>query len=88
VATFQLYWWRNTSGAFPRIISDMNGHMSRATVFRKKARKLLHMKKSKVLSALEPTTVSWGELLEVNDLNYSETQAPRNFLFKNQLKMF
>jgi hypothetical protein len=30
-ATFQLYWWRKTSGALPCIISGPNGHSSRTT---------------------------------------------------------
>jgi hypothetical protein len=29
--TFQLYWWRKTSGALPCIISNTNGHPSRTT---------------------------------------------------------
>jgi hypothetical protein len=31
MATFQLYWWRKTSGALPCINSGTNGHMSRTT---------------------------------------------------------
>jgi hypothetical protein len=31
VATFQLYWWKKTSGAPPCIISGTNGHLSRTT---------------------------------------------------------
>ena len=30
-ATFQLYWWRKTSGAPPCIIPGMSGHLSRTT---------------------------------------------------------
>jgi hypothetical protein len=29
MATFQLYWWRNTSGEIPCIISGTNGHLNR-----------------------------------------------------------
>jgi hypothetical protein len=31
IATFQLDWWRKTSGALPCIISGTNGHLSRTT---------------------------------------------------------
>jgi hypothetical protein len=31
IATFQLYWWRKTSGALPCIISGTDGHLSRTT---------------------------------------------------------
>jgi hypothetical protein len=31
MTTFQLYWWRKTSGALPCIISGTNGHLSRTT---------------------------------------------------------
>jgi hypothetical protein len=31
IATFQLYWWRRTSGALLCIISGTNGHLSRTT---------------------------------------------------------
>jgi hypothetical protein len=31
MATFQLNWWKKTSGVLPCIISDMNRHLSRTT---------------------------------------------------------
>ena len=31
IATFQLYWWRKTSGAPSCIVSGMSGHLSRIT---------------------------------------------------------
>jgi hypothetical protein len=67
---FQLYWWRNISGALPCIISGTNGHLSRTTDVPELAGWLPHMKESKVPVGIR-TYSGEGKWFEVNNLNRS-----------------
>jgi hypothetical protein len=66
MATFQLFWWRKTSGALPCIISGTNGHLTRTT----------DVPKAMFLSGFEPTAVR-GKWFKVNNLNHSATDVPQ-----------
>jgi hypothetical protein len=71
MGTFQVYWWRNTSGASLCVITGTNGHLSRTD-----------LRISSVTDTVASDTYSLNENLKHNTRHWNEWTFIRRYIYK------